>query len=578
MPRRTRFATNVFRCPPVPAWPNRRPGLRRGDRSTSVLLKSGGVQAVFKVLRVEVPCGDDDAAPEPFVHLHFTVDDEETESECERAFWFRVVDVFWSETHPGMDSSPEAYSEAEKREFRIQHFRCLIALALGRRSSAFEWGRPGIRDERRFVDERGARGVFRAQKRGDGVVFSDPQDGQTPGEDLREHGRTALLLPWRGVHHVDYRRRFRPGFFRECHVMQLAALDPDRRTAGGQRAYKAYADAAKLGPAALARCEKLAARHTGDREKDRDLWFEAIAQRVDRMRRSAEDVDRAYLRFLQADLDLALQYAYAHVANWLIGTPEVLESLDDRSRSYNYLAHSQQYLLFDLVPALHPFWHLCLRSPALAKVIVEVAPKLIAADGRTLDPEGKSEAAGRLSNLLFTAQSVYWSLIRERPKQKKGGVPGAEQFFDAERAGGNPAEEPDDDDDHDAGRDGVCDTDGDSPRGKTQRGPTEGMAEVLAEEPQYSAKDAWTYDGDADNIPDPAASDPQESVARRELLGVIEEMANTNRDIAMLLARERDGLSVKECAAKYGCSEGTVSKRVARGRAAILQLRDDDER
>lgn len=115
--------------------------------------------------------------------------------------------------------------------------------------------------------------------------------------------------------------------------------------------------------------EDLLAKYPGPGE-----WrtaYREMNHKLSRIRKNADDAQRERLSLLQAACDVSLMHMYQYAAGAVLKTAAVSTALDAVSLAYNRTMHAVQDRLGGIVPAIHPLWPVCLKTPRIVNVLYD---------------------------------------------------------------------------------------------------------------------------------------------------------------------------------------------------------------
>ena len=166
-------------------------------------------------------------------------------------------------------------------------------------------------------------------------------------------------------------------------LLEASAGFPDGRTEVGDLDLERFAMATLMGVCELSESEirgylefenkardhmqELLSKHSGAGE-----WRTAYKKMNDCLsgvRKNAKDSQRKLLLLLQSACDIQLMHMYQYAAGAVLRTTFVLDFLDPASLVYNTTVHAAQNRLGGIVPAVHPLWPVCLRTPRIVSAL-----------------------------------------------------------------------------------------------------------------------------------------------------------------------------------------------------------------
>lgn len=104
--------------------------------------------------------------------------------------------------------------------------------------------------------------------------------------------------------------------------------------------------------------------------------YREMNKRLSRIRKTAGDSERIQLQLLQAACDVALMHMYQYAAGAVFKNEELGKKLGDTSLNFNRTVHCVQDRLGGIVPAIHPLWPICLKTPNIVKILLDYVKSL----------------------------------------------------------------------------------------------------------------------------------------------------------------------------------------------------------
>lgn len=112
-------------------------------------------------------------------------------------------------------------------------------------------------------------------------------------------------------------------------------------------------------------------REINQQQTDRSVQLQEIGKHIKNLVKNADDTTRQNLAVLRLACDTARHEMYQWVMGQIIQEPPIKAQLDPGSLQYNLIAHAVQDKLGGMVPALHPFWNLLLKTPGFVSLMVK---------------------------------------------------------------------------------------------------------------------------------------------------------------------------------------------------------------